>query len=205
MQNLDPISGRLLTNDQFFSIVFLLTDAVVSAARVTASSGINPYWRFALVFKCASDTIFLDDFKSVLDDIVHHKFSSVNGTTHRASNVGSSDTYDMRKRSRLSRGDEVIEGTSLEQPPSLPKSSSPKPSTIKSRFANPFTTKRNKAGIPEISVEQEMSIAPDKRQFSYGSWNSESLMLPEPAYTVYGNDSLGVDRSDGSLLMNRLV
>ncbi|KAF2994158.1 hypothetical protein E8E13_000484 [Curvularia kusanoi] len=64
----------------FLSITFLLTDAAVTAARITASSGINPYWRFALVFKCASDTIFLDDFKSVLDGIVYRKFSSANGT-----------------------------------------------------------------------------------------------------------------------------
>jgi hypothetical protein len=50
------------------SIVFLITD-VVATALVSAQSGINPYWRLALVFKCASDAIFLDDFKSVLDKI----------------------------------------------------------------------------------------------------------------------------------------
>ena len=35
------------------SIVFLLTDVVVTIARVTQSSGINPYWRVSfLVLKC---------------------------------------------------------------------------------------------------------------------------------------------------------
>ncbi|KAF7562115.1 hypothetical protein G7046_g2020 [Stylonectria norvegica] len=52
----------------FLSIVFLVTD-VAFIARGTAQSGINPFWRLALVFKCASDVIFLDDFKSVLDRI----------------------------------------------------------------------------------------------------------------------------------------
>ncbi|KAF2812609.1 uncharacterized protein BDZ99DRAFT_367374, partial [Mytilinidion resinicola] len=61
------------------SIVFLLTDVIVTALHITHNAGINPYWRFALVFKCASDTIFLDDFKSVLDDIVARSFSNTGG------------------------------------------------------------------------------------------------------------------------------
>ncbi len=58
------------------SIIFLLTDVIVTAAKLSADSGINPYWRFALVFKCASDTIILDDFKSVLDNIRDRRFNS---------------------------------------------------------------------------------------------------------------------------------
>jgi hypothetical protein len=157
------------------------------------------------VFKCASDTIFLDDFKSVLDDIVHRKFSSANGTVHRGSNVGLSSSHDVRKRSYSSRGDEFIEYTSLEQPLSLPKVSAPKPSAVKSRFLNPFASKQNRANIPQIHVEQEMSIAPERRQTSHDSWNSENPMLPKPALTVYGNDGFGASESDGSLLIGRLV
>ncbi|KAF1922976.1 uncharacterized protein M421DRAFT_45160, partial [Didymella exigua CBS 183.55] len=186
------------------SIGFLLTDAAVSAARVTASSGINPYWRFALVFKCASDTIFLDDFKSVLDGIVLHKFSSANGTIHHRSNVGLSSSHDVRKRSHSSRGDEFLERTSLEQSPSLSKGSAPESRPVKSRFLNLFTAKRNKADTPGIHVEQEMSIAPDKRQTSHDSWNNESPTLPKPAHTIY-NDGRGASGSDRSLLIGRLV
>ncbi|CAI6323383.1 unnamed protein product [Periconia digitata] len=76
--------GVLLAS-MFLSIIFLVTDIAVSAARVTASSGINPFWRFALVFKCASDVIFLDDFKTVLDEIVAHRFGGMTGgSRHRA-------------------------------------------------------------------------------------------------------------------------
>ncbi|KAG4252881.1 hypothetical protein FPRO03_08330 [Fusarium proliferatum] len=52
----------------FLSIVFLITDVIFMIA-VSKRGGINPFWRLALVFKCASDVIFLDDFKSVLDRI----------------------------------------------------------------------------------------------------------------------------------------
>lgn len=157
------------------------------------------------MFKCASDTIFLDDFKSVLDDIVHRKFSSANGTVHRGSNVGLSSSHDARKRSHSSRGDEFIECTSLDQSSSLPKVSTPEPSAVKSRFLNPFAPKKSRTGIPEIHIEQEMSIAPERRHTSHDSWNSESPMLPKPAHTVYGNDGLGASESDGSLLIGRLV
>ncbi|KZM28517.1 hypothetical protein ST47_g319 [Ascochyta rabiei] len=189
----------------FLSIAFLLTDAAISAARVTASSGINPYWRFALVFKCASDTIFLDDFKSVLDNIVHRKFSSANGNMHRGSIVGISSSHDVRKRSHSSRGDEFIECISLEAPPSLQKVSTPEPSAVQSRFRNPFATGKKRNVIPEIHIEQEMSVATEMRHTSQDSWTSESPMIPKPAHTVYGNHSLVASESDGSLLIGRLV
>lgn len=187
----------------FLSIAFLLTDAAVSAARVTASSGINPYWRFALVFKCASDTIFLDDFKSVLDNIVHRKFSSANGTVHRGSGVGLSSGHDMHKRSHFTRGDEFIECASLEQPPNTPNT--PILGAARSRFLNPFAATRDRRDIPTINVEHEMPIAPERRQPSHDSGNSESPMLPKPAHTVYNNGGLGASGSDGSLLIGRLV
>ncbi|OAL53936.1 hypothetical protein IQ07DRAFT_463769, partial [Pyrenochaeta sp. DS3sAY3a] len=97
----------------FLSIVFLLTDVAVSAARVTANSGINPYWRFALVFKCASDTIFLDDFKSILDGIVARKMSSGPRTAQHGSNTGSGGSGHKRSRS-TSRGEEFIDCSALE-------------------------------------------------------------------------------------------
>ncbi|KAM0419245.1 hypothetical protein ACHAPD_002803 [Fusarium lateritium] len=70
------ISGLVRTSPRFgimllcllLSIVFLITD-VVFMIVVSKRGGMNPFWRLALVFKCASDVIFLDDFKSVLDRI----------------------------------------------------------------------------------------------------------------------------------------
>jgi hypothetical protein len=70
------ISGLVRTSPRFgimlfclfLSIVFLITD-VIFMIVVSKRGGMNPFWRLALVFKCASDVIFLDDFKSVLDRI----------------------------------------------------------------------------------------------------------------------------------------
>lgn len=120
-----------------------------------------------------------------------------------------SSSHDVRKRSHSSRGDEFIERSCLEQSPNLPKISTPEPSAVKSRFLNPFASKNDRTNIPEIHIEQEMSIAPERRQASYDSWDSESPVLPKPARTVYGNDGrnggLGASEIDGSLLIGRLV
>ncbi|ERF71340.1 hypothetical protein EPUS_03494 [Endocarpon pusillum Z07020] len=62
------------------SLVFLIMDIIVTVTGMSRNSGINPYWRLALVFKCASDTIFLDDFKIVLDHIVSVSFSRFGGS-----------------------------------------------------------------------------------------------------------------------------
>jgi hypothetical protein len=182
------------------SIVFLLTDIAVSAAKVTASSGINPYWRFALVFKCASDTIFLDDFKSVLDDIVARKFSSVGDSMRRSSVPGSGP----HKRSRsTSRNDEFIECSTLEPPEPLPSYSDPPKTMPRSKFRSPFSKTHTAPEVPTIHIQQAETES--SRNPSQDSWDSQGPVLPRPAHTVYRNPELRANESDGSLLIGRLV
>ncbi|KAF2036624.1 hypothetical protein EK21DRAFT_51724 [Setomelanomma holmii] len=192
------------------SIAFLLTDVGVSAAKVTASSGINPYWRFALVFKCASDTIFLDDFKSVLDDIVARKFSSAGNGVHRGSITPSRNIDSAgRKRSHsTNRADDFIECASLEDPFTRPVhasiSSSQPPASTKSKYLEPFSKER-RTSVPKIHVQSETTITSQARKPSHESWGSESTMLARPAHAVYGNDSLRANDSDASLFNGRMV
>jgi hypothetical protein len=194
----------------FLSIAFLVTDVLITALRLSASAGINPYWRFALVFKCASDTIFLDDFKSVLDAIVYRKFSSasVNGHVRRGSAVGSAiGSHDRRKRSH-SGGEEYIECASLPSP----LSSSPEPGPgkgkgrLKSRIVDPFRKgKSADVVLPVIRVERETVVREEMRQASPDSRNQENLRLPQQAHTIYTSRNSRASESDGSLLIGRLV
>lgn len=48
------------------AMVFTIMDITASIVHFGGSDGINPYWKFALVFKCLTDTIMLDDFKTEL-------------------------------------------------------------------------------------------------------------------------------------------
>ncbi|KAI9803286.1 MAG: hypothetical protein M1825_002077 [Sarcosagium campestre] len=75
-----PRFGVLLLS-MLLSIIFLLTDVIVSAGHLSQNDGINPFWKLALVFKCAADALFLDDFKKVLDVLICHTFDR-DGRSH---------------------------------------------------------------------------------------------------------------------------
>lgn len=53
----------------FLSIVFVILDILSVTATLddTLPVGVNPFWKLALVFKCLTDTVILDDFKTALD------------------------------------------------------------------------------------------------------------------------------------------
>jgi hypothetical protein len=54
------------------SIIFIIIDlfAVTSVLHI---GYINPFWKFAFIFKCFTDTIILDDFKTALDKLSRYK------------------------------------------------------------------------------------------------------------------------------------
>jgi hypothetical protein len=62
------------------SVCFVLVDITVTASHYGSSSGVNPYWKFALVFKCTADALFLDDFKHVLDNLCSFAMKRVSDT-----------------------------------------------------------------------------------------------------------------------------
>ena len=60
----------MLLVSMFLSIVFIVVDVCASVIpNFSSTDGINPYWKFALVFKCFCDTIILDDFKTALEKL----------------------------------------------------------------------------------------------------------------------------------------
>lgn len=59
------------------SIVFIVVD-VLSVTGALSSSlpvGINPFWKLNFVFKCLTDAVILDDFKTALDRLRAFKMS----------------------------------------------------------------------------------------------------------------------------------
>lgn len=89
-----PRFGVLLLS-MCLSIGFIIVDilSVTPVLSVGLPDGINPFWKFAFVFKCFTDTIILDDFKTALDGLKDYKlrklgitgspFSNGNGATVR--------------------------------------------------------------------------------------------------------------------------
>jgi hypothetical protein len=74
------------------SVLFLFVD-ILSVTHVIPSSGlpdgINPFWKLSFIFKCMTDTVILDDFKTALDKMKDYKLRRV------ASYV---DAYDNAER-----------------------------------------------------------------------------------------------------------
>lgn len=60
-----PRFGILIAS-MILAVSFTFMDIISSIVRMSETDGINPYWKLALVFKCLTDNIMLDDFKSVL-------------------------------------------------------------------------------------------------------------------------------------------
>jgi hypothetical protein len=74
------------------SVMFLFVD-ILSVTHVILSKGlpdgINPFWKLSFIFKCMTDTVILDDFKTALDKMKDYRLKRV------ASYV---DTYDNAER-----------------------------------------------------------------------------------------------------------
>ncbi|KAH6623673.1 hypothetical protein F5144DRAFT_632971 [Chaetomium tenue] len=58
------------------SVISIIID-LLSVTSVIPIGVINPFWKFAFVFKCFTDSIILDDFKSALDKLSHHRRSQI--------------------------------------------------------------------------------------------------------------------------------
>ena len=57
------------------SICFIIVDicSVTDAFNNILPDGLNPFWKMAMVFKCLTDSIILDDFKTALDKLMQFK------------------------------------------------------------------------------------------------------------------------------------
>ncbi|KAJ9665503.1 hypothetical protein H2201_004385 [Coniosporium apollinis] len=100
---ISPRFGVLL-GSMLLSIAFIIIDilAVTHAFTIPNPDGINPFWKLAYVFKCLTDTIVLDDFKTALD-----KLSQVKREMIR------SDDFMRFKREDDPLGSPNIEGPNL--------------------------------------------------------------------------------------------
>lgn len=79
------------------SICFIIVDILSVTHVVTGSGtpdGINPWWKLAFVFKCLTDTVILDDFKTALDRLKKHRMKRLGSFDADADNVAAYNTDD---------------------------------------------------------------------------------------------------------------
>lgn len=65
------------------SIAFIVLDvlSVTAALNSVLPVGINPFWKLSFVFKCLTDSVVLDDFKTALDRLRAFKISRLGSFT----------------------------------------------------------------------------------------------------------------------------
>ncbi|KAF2119037.1 hypothetical protein BDV96DRAFT_487269 [Lophiotrema nucula] len=73
---ISPRFGIML-GAMILSIIFIALDicSVTGAFKSSLPVGINPFWKLAFVFKCLTDSVVLDDFKTALDRLRAFKMS----------------------------------------------------------------------------------------------------------------------------------
>ncbi|KAK4151364.1 hypothetical protein C8A00DRAFT_45408 [Chaetomidium leptoderma] len=58
------------------SVISIIVD-LLSVTPVIPIGVVNPFWKFAFVFKCFTDSIILDDFKAALDKLSRHHMAQI--------------------------------------------------------------------------------------------------------------------------------
>lgn len=58
------------------SVLCIIVD-ILSVTPVLSFGVINPFWKFAFVFKCFTDSIILDDFKAALDKLGRRRMTQI--------------------------------------------------------------------------------------------------------------------------------
>jgi len=185
----------------FLSIIFLLTDVIVTAAHISADSGINPYWRLALVFKCASDTIFLDDFKSVLDTVVDNALrkagGAVSGGQRRPSAV-TSNSHKMVDRPKRDSGQtsktSATDVSATKAPSSVTTCSvDGQTTTSRIRWDQRIFSSRESSTAPRMEIRRDITISTSHqeraRNNSLESFDSKERFLAKPELVYAGKDA----------------
>ena len=99
-----PRFGILLLA-MLLSIAFIILD-ILSVTHVIAGpglpDGINPFWKLSFAFKCLTDTVILDDFKTALDRLKRYKLQQI-GTAWSMSIGGQKDPSNPSGRSKKSQ------------------------------------------------------------------------------------------------------
>jgi hypothetical protein len=98
------------------SIGFIILDicSVTSALKSALPDGLNPFWKLAFVFKCLTDSVILDDFKTALDRL-------------RAYKINKFENFAIDTNDHHARGNRALESawTDIAAPNGVPATASP--------------------------------------------------------------------------------
>ncbi|KAJ9639724.1 hypothetical protein H2204_003517 [Knufia peltigerae] len=104
-----PRFGILLLS-MSLSVIFIVVD-ILSVTSVLKTGAINPFWKFSFVFKCFTDTIILDDFKTALDRIAQHRTIFPPDVTFSPQKEGARPSFELKNAGHIELCVETSEQT----------------------------------------------------------------------------------------------
>lgn len=89
------------------SIIFIILD-VLAVTSVLDLGGLNPFWKIAFVFKCFTDTIILDDFKTALDKLSQYRQKKIRASfSFSDPDNGALDSHSARQSVQVNENGEL--------------------------------------------------------------------------------------------------
>lgn len=184
------------------SIIFILLD-ILSVTSVLSGSlpvGINPFWKLSFVFKCLTDSVVLDDFKTALDRLRAFKLSRLGSF---AADPDDSRTKNHREHvSRFNNWDEPPKN-----PAAIPISNLPPIPSPEGDYIHPQWTQHEHVDPRHITPEKYGTVARNAsrdRDLEENAIDALDHMEPSPpqrgaseAAILHDRESWGPQRSRG--------
>lgn len=164
------------------SIAFIVLDvlSVTSVLNSVLPVGINPFWKLSFVFKCLTDSVVLDDFKTALDRLRAFKISRLGSFAI--------DTNDNRVKehanhlARANNWDEPIDpGRAIpigELPPIIPTSELKGLDAITKQAELSSVEEREYAGITRLASRDRDVEENSPQAIDYENLNRQASLAP---------------------------
>lgn len=133
------------------SIVFIILDvcSVTDAMRSSLPVGLNPFWKLSFVFKCLTDSVILDDFKTALDRLRAFKISRLGSFAQDNSDVRTRDNGSLVNTWEALAAEAQARGRSI-----------PSPDGDRGPFRFPVYKTRRRSRSKEHNEHKDSVVAP---------------------------------------------
>jgi len=141
----------------FLSIIFIVLD-ILSVTKTFDTSlpvGINPFWKLSFVFKCLTDMVVLDDFKTALDRLRAFKLSRMGSYIPTDSDIRNNGEDFYKKWQERAAGQSQNSGGAFHSPEGELVNSGYFPDARRSSSRPP------KASDDDLSKHKDSLVAPD--------------------------------------------
>ncbi|RAO69999.1 uncharacterized protein BHQ10_006011 [Talaromyces amestolkiae] len=93
------------------SLIFVVFDilSVTGVIHLGLATGVEPFWKLSFIFKCLSDIVILDDFKTALDRIRKYWMRRIDSSRSFTGGDGDEHPSQGSRESRGSRGGKLSE------------------------------------------------------------------------------------------------